>query len=140
MGSCVQVSRCYLCTRSSCTFFSPLCSDTRPQAANGGSIHFHPCQSPARRKEAASCHGRTPRPRGERQDAAATTTSCQTAWWNFIIIREVLISTLSIFIPLQQCISWYPLATGVILNDLIYRDHIIQYTPCSQECTYQYCP
>ena len=28
----------------------------------------------------------------------------------------------------------------VILNDMIYRDHIIQYTPCSRECTYQYCP
>ena len=42
--------------------FSPLCSDTRPQAANGGSIHFHPCQSPARRREVASGHARTPRP------------------------------------------------------------------------------
>ena len=59
---------------------------------------------------------------------------------SFIIIREVLILTLSIFIALQGCISWYPLATGVILNDMIYRDHIIQYTPCSRECTYQYCP
>ena len=54
---------------------------------------------------------------------------------SFIIIREVLILTLSIFIALLGCISWYPLATGVILNDMIFRDHIIQYTPCSRECT-----
>ena len=59
---------------------------------------------------------------------------------SFIIIREILILTLSIFIALQGCISLYPLGTGVILNDMIYRDHIIQYTPCSRECTYQYCP
>ena len=59
---------------------------------------------------------------------------------SFIIIREILILTLSIFIALQGCISWYPLATGVILNDMICRDLIIQYTPCSRECTYQYCP
>ena len=59
---------------------------------------------------------------------------------SLIIIRELLILTLSIFITLWGCISSYPLATGVILNDMIYRDHIIQYTPCSRECTYQYCP
>ena len=67
-------------------------------------------------------------------------TKTQDVEHSFIIIREVLILTLSIFIALQGCISWYPLATGVILNDMIYRDHIIQYTPCSRECTYQYCP
>ena len=59
---------------------------------------------------------------------------------SFIIIREVLILALSIFIAMYGCISWYPLATGVILNDMIFRDHNIQYTPCSRECTYQYCP
>ena len=44
---------------------------------------------------------------------------------SFIIIREVLILTLSIFIPLQQCICLYPLATGIILNEMIFRDHNI---------------
>ena len=27
---------------------------------------------------------------------------------------------------------WYSLTTGMILNDMDYRDHSIQYTPCSQ--------
>ena len=50
---------------------------------------------------------------------------------SLIIIREVLILTLSIFNTLQGCISWYSLATGLIFDDMIYRDHIIQYTPCA---------
>ena len=57
-------------------------------------------------------------------------------WWvnamhSFIIIREALILTLSIFVALQGCISWYSLATGMIFNDMISRYHNIQYTPCS---------
>ena len=59
---------------------------------------------------------------------------------SFIIIREVLILTLSIFIPLQRCICLYPLATGMILNEMINSDHNIQSHPCSQRCTDQYCP
>ena len=35
---------------------------------------------------------------------------------SLIIIREVLILTLSIFIALKGCSSWYSLATGMILN------------------------
>ena len=61
-------------------------------------------------------------------------------WHSFISTWEVLILALSIFIAMSGCICWYPLATGVILNDMIFRDHNIQYTPCSRECTYQYCP
>ena len=60
-----------------------------------------------------------------------TTNMCQ----YFIIIREVLILTLSIFIPLKRCISSYPRATGMILNEMISRDHNIQSHPCSQVCT-----
>ena len=41
-----------------------------------------------------------------------------------IIIREVLILTLSIF-PLQGGISWFPLATGMILNDMSTTEIII---------------
>ena len=59
---------------------------------------------------------------------------------SFIIIREVLILTLSIFIPLQRCICLYPLATGMILNEMINSDHNIQSHPCPQRCTDQYCP
>ena len=59
---------------------------------------------------------------------------------SFTIIREVLILTLSIFIPLQRCICLYPLATGMILNEMINSDHNIQSHPCPQRCTDQYCP
>ena len=47
---------------------------------------------------------------------------------SFIIIREALILTLSIFIVLYFLV-FTVLATGMIPNDMIYRDHIIQYTP-----------
>ena len=54
---------------------------------------------------------------------------------SLIIIREVLILPLSIFNHLKVFISWYSLATGLILsillNDMIYNDHVMQYTPCS---------
>ena len=43
------------------------------------------------------------------------------------IVSSVLILTLPILITLKGCISWYPLATGMILNDMIFRDHDIQY-------------
>ena len=33
-------------------------------------------------------------------------------------------NTVNIHRTVGGCISWYPLATGVILNDMIYRDHI----------------
>ena len=36
----------------------------------------------------------------------------------------------------RECISWYSLATGKMLNDMISRDHIIKYTPCIGK----YCP
>ena len=36
--------------------------------------------------------------------------------------------TLYIF---KGCFSWNSLATGMTLNGMSYRDHIIQYTPCS---------
>ena len=49
---------------------------------------------------------------------------------SFIIIREVLILTLSIFIPMKRCISLYPRATGMLLNEMINRDHNIQSHPC----------
>ena len=50
---------------------------------------------------------------------------------SLIIDRDVLILTLSIFKALWGCISWYSLAIGLISDDMIYRDHIIQYTPCA---------
>ena len=50
---------------------------------------------------------------------------------SLIISREVLILTLSIFNALQGCISWYSLSTGLISEDMIHRDHNIQYTPCA---------
>ena len=49
-------------------------------------------------------------------------------WHSLIIIREALILTLSIFIVLYFLV-FTVLATGMIPNDMIYRDHIIQYTP-----------
>ena len=50
---------------------------------------------------------------------------------SLIIIREVLILTLSIFIALKGCISWYSPASRMILNEMVVTDHILQYTPCS---------
>ena len=50
---------------------------------------------------------------------------------SLIICWEVLILTLSIFNALYGCISWYSLATGLISEDIIHRDHIIQYSPCA---------
>ena len=50
---------------------------------------------------------------------------------SLIISRELLILTLSIFKALKVCISWYSLATGLISEAMIYKDHIIQYSPCA---------
>ena len=49
---------------------------------------------------------------------------------SLMIIREVLILTLSIF-NIHRAVWMCSVATGPIANDMIFRDHIIQYIPCS---------
>ena len=50
---------------------------------------------------------------------------------SLIISREVLILTLSIFNALKVCISWYSLAKGLMSEAMIYKDHVIHYSPCA---------